>query len=147
MEVIIMGNGKRFLIAKNELLKRYTGMDLIPEDQIVDDGKYDNLKLDIKESDSLICTYCHIHSLPHIPYDDEGKCKKCPMHIAGNNCDNPYSSYHNMIMFIINKYGDRKHIISRDLPWHDELVALVDEYNKNSKYEEKQNALFNTGSK
>ncbi len=140
-----MGNGKRFLIAKNELLKRYTGMILIPENQIIDDEKYDNLKLDITESDSNICTYCHVHSMKYYnnPFMEEveAMCMECPMYIAGNNCENYDSTYGKIIRdFSIC-------VSSKISPWYNELVVLVDEYNKNSKYEDKQNALLDNSSK
>ncbi len=142
-----MGNGKRFLIAKNELIKKYTGMDLVPEDQIIDDEKYDNLKLNIKESDSYICTYCLVHFTKYVKFglfigEPENKCTECPMYIAENDCENTLSTYQNIIG-IIGKDG----IIGTKQPWYDELVVLVDEYNKNSKYEEKQNALLDNSSK
>lgn len=81
---------KKFLRKKNKLVKRVTGVTLIPKDQIVetprvqlDDNDYDSLNADI-------CPYCHIYRT-HINAFQH-TCDECPMAKAGNKCESKLPS-------------------------------------------------------
>jgi hypothetical protein len=70
---------KEFLEKKNELVKRVTGLVLVPEDQL---EEHPFVKLDTRETGATlmsgICTYCRT-------YDN---CNECLMAIADNRCGN-----------------------------------------------------------
>ena len=71
-----------YMKKKNKILKKLTGITLIPKDQLVSlEATYLSI-----ESDSAICPHC-------IAYG-KYNCKDCPMAIAGNKCsideDNTY---------------------------------------------------------
>jgi len=71
---------KKYLKKKNKLVKRVTGLVLVPKDQI---KKHPFVLLkDMYATDMLhedICTYC-------ILYADD-MCISCPMHKADNECN------------------------------------------------------------
>ena len=71
---------KEYLIAKNAIVKRVTGLTLVPEDQIVDTPKV--VLTSDKEDDgklhSGICPYCILYI--------SNDCVECPMTKANNRC-------------------------------------------------------------
>ena len=62
-----------FLKKKNKLVKKVTGITLIPKEQIEKVTKH---KL-LGTSDADICPYCHVYT---------NTCDGCPMHTANNQC-------------------------------------------------------------
>lgn len=82
---------KKFLKKKNKIIKKVTGMDLIPKDQIKKTpfkhlSFYTNF--DINVLSAAICPYC-------ISYQKYTDCSGCPMSDAGNKCiTNPESTWH-----------------------------------------------------
>lgn len=81
---------KEFLIKKNEIVKKVTGVVLTPENQIVDEPK---VKLDDDYFEYLIsstCPYCmNRKNGEFCPCD----CDTCPMYLAGNYCLNENSTW------------------------------------------------------
>lgn len=110
---------KEFLIKKNEIVKRATGMDLIPLDQIVDEPKVRLSEEDYCITlDSYICPYCMNRKAYEISPID---CDTCPIYVAGNGCGKGESTWFQANSLWINKATDE------DV---EELILLVQEYNK-----------------
>jgi len=71
---------KQFLKRKNKLVKKVTGITLIPKDQII---KHPFVELEedlaiLFKLPAVCCTYCQLYR--------EDNCKKCPMAKANNKC-------------------------------------------------------------
>jgi hypothetical protein len=80
---------KQYLEAKNEIVKRVTGVTLIPEDQIIEHKFVELFPVYPKELYGEICTYCQTYDVK------ETYCEECPMSTAGNICeDNTDSTWH-----------------------------------------------------
>ena len=104
---------REYIERKNALIKKYTGLILVPESQIIDIQSKEPLNT---ESDKYICPYC-------IEWLGLGKdCKGCPMEQADNKCLNDASTYAQLIKAHGAITGYRH-------PWSQELEELVDQYN------------------
>jgi len=82
---------KKFIIEKNRIVKRVTGITLVPENQIIDEPKiklnvfyYGHLKADM-------CPYCENRRREY--NNTIIACETCPMYIAGNDCDTAGSTW------------------------------------------------------
>jgi hypothetical protein len=79
-----------FFKKKNKIVKRVTGVVLIPDDQIVETGmeqvELEIGKFDLNALGGGICPYCIYF------YKDWCKCCECPMALAGNKCNNDNNS-------------------------------------------------------
>lgn len=109
----------KFLKRKNEILKEYTGLTLIPENQIKD---IEPMKLSASLNTSC-CPYCQVYL---IEYDDIA-CENCPMGKAGNECSSMNSTWFK----VSDKLVDKHHLAVSRVP---EIIALVDEYNKSHNF-------------
>ena len=103
---------------KNELIKKYTEMVLVPEDQIVDMELPEDKMLSM-DNDGNACPYCLVFS------DSDNGCPGCPMSEAGNCCSNNGSTYANIL-----KYTEDVAIVNEGMPWYEELYSLVIQFNK-----------------
>ena len=104
-----------FIKRKNELIKKHTGMVLVPEDQIEECEKRYLSTFD----DEKACPYCQV-------YSDFYNCTGCPMSKADNCCmGNGNSTY----LKIVRPHGS----IVRNPDWHNELYLLTEEYNASNK--------------
>ncbi len=74
---------KKFIKKKNKLVKKATGITLVPEDQI---EEMPAVQLYISISDASLCPYCAV-------YAEQMMCEGCPMLKAGNACGDPNSTY------------------------------------------------------
>lgn len=104
---------KEFLIKKNEIIKRATGITLIPENQIIDEPK---VKLEddcVEYLSSTFCPYC----VPRM------YCNTCPMYKAGNQCTDTKKD---STWYRANSIW-RKKATEKD---KEELKHLIREYNK-----------------
>lgn len=110
-----------FIHKKNALVKRVTGVILVPEDQIVETPRVHlpiNKDTGFGGLGAAECPYCQIYR--EIPNDIF--CTKCPIELAGNRCVSiEESSYH---------IADRLWIEKSTKADHKELRALCEEYNK-----------------
>ena len=73
---------KKFIKKKNKLIKKVTGVTLVPKKQI---KKIDVVPLSVYWGDSYLCPYC-------VKYNDH-ICTGCPMEKAGNACSKYDSTY------------------------------------------------------
>ncbi len=105
-----------FIRKKNKIIKKYTGIDLVPEDQIKDVDF--NSKMNMAY-DSSCCPYCAFG------------CKVCPMVLGNNRCGLEDSTYTKVTL---NYYR----ISDPNAPWHNELKALVNEWNEDIEKEKKE---------
>ena len=110
---------KQYLKRKNKIVKRVTGLTLVPKDQIkkhpfaeLDTGDYYLSKAgELLTSD--ICTYCVLYI--------DNDCVDCPMHKAGNACQaNDYSTWKKANIL----WGKK----SLKTDWQ-ELIDLANQYN------------------
>ena len=104
---------KKFLKLKNKLVKRVTGVTLVPKDQIV---KTPRIELFASNYDALyanVCPYCQLYKMYN--------CYQCPMAEAGNECGNMDSSWRKVNQLWIDKATKLDQL---------ELQELVEKYNK-----------------
>lgn len=102
-----------FIKEKNHIIKKYTGITLIPESQMIDIPK---TQLNMT-ADRYACPYC----MQFLKF----QCKSCPMFDANNDCHDTHSTYHQMCLAI----GD-KDMVATSSPWFEELKMLINQYNK-----------------
>ncbi len=109
---------KRFLKKKNKIVKRVTGLLLVPKDQIVDRPNVllnNDSKGLVLSSD--VCPYCVDRYTSTMI-----ECSDCPMALAGNSCQgNPDSTWYkaNTLWKASVTEEDR-----------DELIKLIKKYNR-----------------
>jgi hypothetical protein len=106
---------KEYIIAKNKLIKKHTGLTLVPEDQIID--------LPFKKlyiyTDESACPYC-IHF----------ECHDCPMHKANNSCGSITGTYWTVTDYAEDFLGCLGEVlVDTEAPWHEELKQLIKDYN------------------
>ena len=104
-----------YMKEKNRILFEYTGKILVPKSQLVDVKITEPLSY---ENDSEACPYCHLYY--------GATCLDCPMHKAGNRCDdsdNKYRTYK-----IVSGILHSKHYM--DIYQVPEIRSLVDKFNE-----------------
>ena len=110
-----------YIRRKNEIIKKHTGITLVPEDQITDLPD-DMAKPLSTSSDQEACPYCLIW------WKEEG-CEGCPMDKAGNNCRLPDSTYEKVLEASEENTFERNFIVKLSHPWFGELSNLILTYN------------------
>ena len=86
----------KFIKKKNKIVKAVTGVILVPDGQVTNmtykpELDCDNAR-DAEYLHSGLCPYCVVYL-----NNDEGRpCIGCPMHTAGNQCQDPNSTWHNV---------------------------------------------------
>ena len=100
---------REFLIKKNKIVKKVTGITLVPEDQIEDIYP---VFLEAYEGTSTLvadlCPYCVAYPV----------CDDCPMYIAGNSCENDDSTWNQANnIWVTTTKGNKK------------LLKLINKYN------------------
>ncbi len=108
-------SAKTYIRKKNEILKKHTGMVLVPEDQITE---CEAKPLSMRD-DMSACPYC-------LAYENVGDCTGCPMYEANNGCLASYTSTYECMVRNLNF----KSLISDNHPWHLELRELIHDFNK-----------------
>ena len=111
-----------FLIKKNKIIKHYTGLTLVPEEQIEECKQYPL----IIDSNAGICPYCLAY------YKKEHTCRNCPMAKQHNKCDDEKSTYQDVIDFCFEHYVTLR-LTAKQTPFYNELKSLVKKYNKELK--------------
>ena len=113
---------KEFIIKKNKIVKKVTGITLVPEEQIVDTPiVYLENKSRSDKLDADICPYCTTFK----------NCIDCPMDTADNHCGNPKSTWaHANTLWVTTKKGNKK------------LRKLVNKYNKAQNISDLQTLLW-----
>lgn len=110
---------REYIEKKNSIIEKYTGIVLVPEDQIIDLPVEQVGKLSIHNGDEPACPYCIVYGA--------GTCKDCPMHEAGNGCTDGSHSTYRKVLDTCDEYVDG--LAEFDAPWYDELDELIEEYN------------------
>lgn len=109
----------KFIRKKNKILKKYTGVTLVPKKQI-DDCFPRPLSM---FTDATACPYCLIYSVEDI--DD---CNGCPMGKAGNICNiDDNNTYENFT----DEFGQ---INGTHQPWFKDLEKLIKKFNKSHNF-------------
>lgn len=120
-----------YMKRKNEILKKMTGKELIPEDQMVEVDAYplgmtDTLTGIDSASDGSICPYCIVYTDGECDSDDSDSCTLCPMKEAGNWCneeEGPLPTYKIVSNLLISIHRDGMFM---EVP---EIKELVNEFN------------------
>ncbi len=112
---------REYIERKNELIKKYTGMILVPEDQIIDMELPKDETLSIND-DRSACPYCFF-------YFDYYDCSECPMSKAGNCCLNKGSTYQNITRDVERNIKPRS-ITDKGASWYEELCELIEQFNE-----------------
>jgi len=111
-----------FIKRKNEIVKRVTGLTLVPDDQI---EECEQIKLQqsvsFKTLGAGICPYCMVYNK-----DESCICNDCPMNKANNDCSEINSTWREINPVWRNKATES------DMK---ELEELVKQYNKELKDE------------
>ncbi len=81
-----------YIRRKNAILFDITGIQLVPDSQIIDIPAEDVGILSVT-NDSSCCPYCKVF-LPKSPFLD---CEGCPMYEQGNDCYNVDSTYRRIL--------------------------------------------------
>ena len=120
-----------YMERKNKIVFDFTGIVLIPKDQLEDVKEMYGIKLVRQRTRSVItdadiCPYC-------IAYD---KCINCPMSLANNKCGNDYANntYHEVMCALKEVWPTKEHVSIKDIPG---ILGLVKEYN--TSIDEKEN--------
>ena len=133
-----------FLTKKNAILKKYSDIDLIPPEQIIEPnvapGGIERIKETLSfKTDGLLCPYCILYDLDydqnHPEFIDEPltRCTTCPMSLQDNNCHHFLTlkgqepTYRQMIEFLKDSYNTLA-IVDKRNPWREELEQLVEEF-------------------
>lgn len=109
-----------FLNRKNYLIFRYSGVFLVPPDQIEEVPKR---WLDMR-SDATACPYCRVHATR-----DMFSCHGCAMYKESNRCSNRGDNSYAKVLETLRPSIGLGIITDIEAPWYDELKALIDEYN------------------
>ena len=107
----------KYLKKKNKILKKVTGLTLVPKEQLKNVKLKKPLHIGEVFDDVSICPYC-------VLYMKNGSCTKCPMDKAGNSCilspDNTYTA-------VLNKLHDIGYSCIGSVP---KIRKLVEKFNK-----------------
>ena len=109
---------KTFIKKKNKIVKKVTGITLVPEDQIIDEPKVMLGYFTSFYLDSSVCPYCVSRRKDNINID----CTTCPMSLAGNKCEANENSTWNEANTIWGREAKKKDI--------KKLSKLIKKYNK-----------------
>lgn len=109
-----------YINRKNEIIKRITGLTLVPEEQIQEVPVLE-LKPE-NENDADICPYCLYYKKEQDDFDTS--CGECPMELHDNQCYELGSTYIEVSNKLNYVYKDTTFI--GDIP---EIQALVKQFN------------------